>query len=78
MLVVQAMADAARLFVITWNPLAGMVERPSGFATTNGRSADLEIVVYLHVVAGAYGHGKPRQATAPSLPSWAGWQALPS
>ena len=42
------MADAARLFVITWDPLAGMVERPSGFATTNGAgSADLEIVIYL-------------------------------
>ena len=41
------MADAARLFVITWDPLAGMVQRPSGFATTNGASADLEIVVYL-------------------------------
>jgi hypothetical protein len=41
------MADAVRLFVITWDPLAGMVERPSGFATTNGGSADLEIVVYL-------------------------------
>ena len=41
------MTDAVRLFVITWDPLAGMVERPSGFATTNGGSADLEIVVYL-------------------------------
>src|SRR5215210_1048226 len=43
------MAAAARLFVITWDPLAGMVERPGGFATTNGGSADLEIVVYLPV-----------------------------
>jgi len=42
-----AMADALRLFVITWDPLAGMVQRPSGFATTNGAGADLEIVVYL-------------------------------
>jgi len=41
------MADAVRLFVITWDPLAGMVHRPSGFATTNGAGADLEIVVYL-------------------------------
>jgi hypothetical protein len=41
------MADALRLFVITWDPLAGMVHRPSGFATTNGAGADLEIVVYL-------------------------------
>ncbi|HEX3310629.1 MAG TPA: hypothetical protein VHS32_30630, partial [Streptosporangiaceae bacterium] len=41
------MADAVRLFVITWDPLAGMVHRPSGFATTNGAAADLEIVVYL-------------------------------
>jgi hypothetical protein len=41
------MADAVRLFVITWDPLAGMVQRPSGFATTNGAAADLEIVVYL-------------------------------
>src|SRR5690242_14434483 len=42
-----AMADALRVFVITWDPLAGMVQRPSGFATTNGAAADLEIVVYL-------------------------------
>ena len=41
------MADALRLFVITWDPLAGIVQRPSGFATTNGAGADLEIVVYL-------------------------------
>jgi len=41
------MADAARLFVITWDQLAGRVHRPSGFATTNGAGADLEIVVYL-------------------------------
>jgi hypothetical protein len=41
------MADAARLFVVRWDPLAGMVERPSGFATTNSGSADLEIVIYL-------------------------------
>ena len=41
------MADAVRLFVITWDPLAGMVQRPSGFATTNGAGVDLEIVVYL-------------------------------
>ena len=44
---VARMAAAARLFVITWDPLAGTLERPGGFATTNGRSADLEIVVYV-------------------------------
>lgn len=41
------MAEAVRLFAITWDPLAGIVERLGGFATTNGGSADLEIVVYL-------------------------------
>jgi hypothetical protein len=41
------MADAVRLFVITWVPLEPLVERAGGFATTNGGSADLEIVVYL-------------------------------
>lgn len=41
------MADALRLFVITWDPLEGMVDRTDAFATTNGRSADLEIAVYL-------------------------------
>src|SRR5512133_3689743 len=41
------MADAARLFGITWDPVAGRVQRPSGFATTNGGAADLEIVIYL-------------------------------
>lgn len=40
------MAEAVRLFVITWDPLAGPVQRPGAFATTNGGSADLEIVVY--------------------------------
>src|SRR5690349_21969409 len=44
---VARMGAAARLFVITWDPLAGMVERPDAFATTNGGSADLEIVVYV-------------------------------
>ena len=41
------MADAVRLFVITWDPLAGILDRTSGFATTNGDAADLEIVIYL-------------------------------
>jgi hypothetical protein len=41
------MADAVRLFVITWLPLEGLVDRAGGFATTNGGSADLEIAVYL-------------------------------
>ena len=41
------MADAVRLFVITWDPLERRVDRAGGFATTNGGSADLEIVVYL-------------------------------
>lgn len=41
------LADAVRLFVITWDPLEGMVDRTDAFATTNGGSADLEIVVYL-------------------------------
>ncbi len=41
------MADAVRLFVITWDPLEDLVHRAGGFATTNGGSADLEIVVYL-------------------------------
>jgi hypothetical protein len=44
---IARMAAAARVFVITWDPLAGMVEQPIGFATTNGGSADLEIVVYV-------------------------------
>src|SRR4029079_18816321 len=42
-----AMADALRLFVSAWDPLSGMGHRLSGFATTNGAGADLEIVVYL-------------------------------
>lgn len=41
------MSDAVRLFVITWDPLEGMLDRSAGFATTNGGRADLEIVVYL-------------------------------
>ena len=55
------MADAVRLFVITWDPLAGMVQRPSGFATTNGargRSRDRDLPS--HLVIGAYGH-RPQQ-----------------
>ncbi|GAA5108885.1 hypothetical protein [Haloechinothrix salitolerans] len=41
------MTDAVRLFIITWDPLGGVVDRTGGFATTNGGAADLEIVVYL-------------------------------
>jgi hypothetical protein len=33
--------------VITWNPLEPVVDPAGGLATTNGGSADLEIVVYL-------------------------------
>jgi hypothetical protein len=68
------MAAAARLFIITWDPLAGMVERPGGFATTNGGSADLEIVVYLP--SGRW-CARPPHATARSPASSARGPALP-
>ncbi len=40
------MADALRLFVITWDPLERLAPRPEGFATTNAGPPGLEIVVY--------------------------------
>lgn len=43
------MADALRLFVITWDPLEWRVGRPSGFATANDGSPGLELVVYAPV-----------------------------
>ncbi len=43
------MADALRLFVITWDPLEWRVRRPGGFATANDGSLGLELVVYAPV-----------------------------
>ena len=66
------MAAAARLFVITWDPLAGMVERPGGFATTNGASADLEIVVYLPVWSLVRTAATRNSTLAGVIGAWAG------
>jgi len=41
------LADAVRLFVITWDPLEGIAPRPDGFATVNVDPDDLELVVYV-------------------------------
>jgi hypothetical protein len=43
------MANALRLFVITWDPLEWRVRRPSGFATANNGPSGLELVVYAPV-----------------------------
>jgi len=43
------MADALRLFVITWDPLEWRVRRPCGFATVNVGPPGLELVVYAPV-----------------------------
>jgi len=43
------MADVLRLFVITWDPLEQLAERPDGFATVNADLAGLELVVYVPV-----------------------------
>jgi hypothetical protein len=43
------MAEALRLLLITWDPLERAAPRPSGFATVNGGSSDLELVVYVPV-----------------------------
>jgi hypothetical protein len=39
------MADALRLFVITWDPLEWLAPRPAGFATAN--TDPIELVVYM-------------------------------
>jgi hypothetical protein len=43
------MAEALRLFLVTWDPLERAAPRPSGFATVNGGSSDLELVVYVPI-----------------------------
>jgi hypothetical protein len=43
------MADAVRLFVITWDPLEWRAGRPDGFATANAGEPGLELVVYAPV-----------------------------
>jgi hypothetical protein len=41
------MADALRVFVITWDPLEWLAGRPAGFATANAAASGLdELVVY--------------------------------
>lgn len=41
------MADALRLFVITWDPLELLAPRPDAIATVNADPSGLELVVYL-------------------------------
>ena len=41
------MADATRVFVITWDPLENIPSRPAGFATVNVDFPELELVVYM-------------------------------
>jgi hypothetical protein len=44
------MADALRVFVITWDPLEWLAGRPAGFATANTAASGLdELVVYIPV-----------------------------
>jgi hypothetical protein len=44
------MADALRVFVITWDPLEWLADRPAGFATANAGASGLdELVVYTPV-----------------------------
>ena len=43
------MAARLRLFVITWDPLERLVDRPYGFATMNADPSGSELVVYLPV-----------------------------
>jgi hypothetical protein len=57
------MAEALRLFVITWDPLEHAGPRPDAFATVNAGPPDLELVVYVpcwsfaRLAAGEYGTG---------------------
>lgn len=43
------MAEQLRLFVITWDPLDRLEDRPAGFATVNVDHLGLELVVYLPI-----------------------------
>lgn len=43
------MAEALRLFVITWDPLESRAGRPRGFATVNAGAPGLELAVYVPV-----------------------------
>jgi hypothetical protein len=43
------MAKLLRLFVITWDPLEWLADRPDGFATVNADLGGVELVVYVPV-----------------------------
>lgn len=43
------MAEALRVFVVTWDPLEHDVPRPVAFATVNAGPPGLEVVVYIPV-----------------------------
>src|SRR5215470_10178065 len=43
------MAERLRLFVITWDPLEWLGDRPDGFATVNVDPGSIELVVYVPV-----------------------------
>jgi hypothetical protein len=43
------MAERLRVFVITWDPLEQLADRPDGFATANADPSELELVVYLPI-----------------------------
>ena len=51
------MAEALRVFVVTWDPLEHQVPRPAAFATVNAGPPGLEVVVYIPNVD-AYGRGR--------------------
>jgi hypothetical protein len=62
-----SIAEALRVFVLTWDPLETDAPRPDGFAAVNHGSLGLEIAVYVPIwrlidVAAASGHrGRARQ-----------------
>jgi hypothetical protein len=41
------LAERLRVFVITWDPLEQLADRPDGFATLNADASGVELVVYL-------------------------------
>jgi hypothetical protein len=43
------MSERLRVFVITWDPLEQLADRPGGFATVNADPSGLELVVYLPI-----------------------------
>ncbi|HEY6795151.1 MAG TPA: hypothetical protein VI248_10770 [Kineosporiaceae bacterium] len=66
------MADRLRVFVITWDPLEQLADRPDGFATVNADASGVELAVYLPLWSVLEQAGEQDCTAADVVASWAG------